>query len=66
VGNDNLSLLRGGLHSHQNHRGKQERVSQGPSGFKYFNPEEAWKFQAYDVPLHPGAAKYYRDKGMIK
>lgn len=36
------------------------------SGFKDFNPEEAWKFQAYGIPLHPGAAKYYRDKGMIK
>lgn len=36
------------------------------AGFKVFKPEEAWKFQAYDVPLHPGAAKYYCDKGMIK
>jgi len=36
------------------------------AGFKDFNPEDAWKFEAFGVPLHPGAAKYYRDKGMMK
>jgi len=36
------------------------------AGFKDFHPENAWKFSAYDVALHAGAAKYYRDKGMMK
>ncbi len=38
----------------------------GHAGLKDFRPEEAWKFDAYGVPLHPGAAKYYREKGMMK
>lgn len=44
---------------------KKEMVT-AYAGFKDFNPEEAWRFQAFNVPLHPGAAKYYRDKGMMK
>ena len=38
----------------------------GHAGFKDFNPEEAWKIQAYGLSLHPGADKYYREKGMMK
>jgi hypothetical protein len=36
------------------------------SGFKDFLPEEAWRFDQYAIPLHPGAEKYYREKGMMK
>ncbi len=36
------------------------------AGFKYFIPEEAWKLGNYGIPLHPGAGKYYRDKGMMR
>lgn len=36
------------------------------AGFRDFNPEEAWKLAKYGIPLHPGAEKYYRDKGMMK
>jgi TRAP transporter TAXI family solute receptor len=38
----------------------------GHSGLKDFMPEDAWKVSAYGILLHPGAEKYYRDKGMIK
>ncbi len=41
----------------------KEKLVKSHAGFKDFNPGEAWKL---DVPLHPGAAKYYREKGMIK
>lgn len=44
----------------------KEKLVKAHAGFKNFHPEDAWKFEAYDVPLHPGAAKYYRDKGMMK
>jgi TRAP-type uncharacterized transport system substrate-binding protein len=33
------------------------------SGFK---PEDAWKPENNSVPLHPGAAKYYRERGWLK
>jgi len=38
----------------------------GHSGLKDFIPEDAWKVSAYGISLHPGAEKYYRDKGMMK
>jgi len=38
----------------------------GHAGFKDFHPEEAWKIQAFGLSLHPGADKYYREKGMMK
>jgi TRAP transporter TAXI family solute receptor len=41
----------------------KDKLVKSHAGFKYFQPADAWKM---DVPLHPGAAKYYRDKGMIK
>ncbi len=36
------------------------------AGFKNFLPEESWKFENFGIPLHPGAAKYFREKGMMK
>ena len=41
----------------------KDKLVKSRARFKDFRPEDAWKM---DVPLHPGAAKYYRDKGMIK
>ena len=31
-----------------------------------FKPEEAWKPENNAIPLHPGAIKYYRERGWIK
>lgn len=31
-----------------------------------FNPEEAWKPEKLGIPLHPGAEKYYKEKGWLK
>jgi uncharacterized protein len=36
------------------------------AGFKDFLPEESWKLPQFGIPLHPGAEKYYRQKGMMK
>jgi TRAP transporter TAXI family solute receptor len=31
-----------------------------------FKPEDAWKPENNAIPLHPGAVKYYRERGWIK
>ncbi len=31
-----------------------------------FAPEEAWKPENVGIPLHPGAARYYKEKGWMK
>lgn len=31
-----------------------------------FKPEEAWKPENNAIPLHPGAVKYYRERGWLK
>jgi hypothetical protein len=39
----------------------------GHAALKDFIVEDAWKFQSsYGTALHPGAEKYYREKGMLK
>jgi TRAP transporter TAXI family solute receptor len=35
-------------------------------GLSRFEPSEAWKPEVLALPLHPGAAKYYREKGWMK
>jgi len=35
-------------------------------GLSKFDPSEAWKPELVGLPLHPGAAKYYREKGWMK
>lgn len=44
----------------------KEKLVKAHAGFKDFNPEDAWKLDRYGIPLHPGAERYYRDKGMMK
>lgn len=34
--------------------------------FGGFKPEEAWKPENTAIPLHPGAAKYYQERGWLK
>jgi len=41
-------------------------LGKGHAGLKDFSPEEAWKFEQFEIPLHPGAKKYYQEKGFIK
>lgn len=41
-----------------------EKVRKIAPSYKDFNPAEAWK--NLGAPLHPGAEKYYREKGYIK
>ena len=34
--------------------------------FPDFVPEDAWKPDNNAIPLHPGAERYYRERGWIK
>jgi TRAP transporter TAXI family solute receptor len=45
--------------------GKEELASQIAS-LSYFDPATAWTSSQAGVELHPGAEKYYREKGYIK
>ena len=44
----------------------KEALKKAHAGFKNFMPEDAWKLENFGIPLHRGAEKYYRDKGMMK
>ena len=44
---------------------KEEMVEANPS-IAPFVPAEAWKPENTGIPLHPGAARYYREKGWMK
>lgn len=41
-------------------------LEQGHKALKYFNPEKAWSPENVGMPLHPGAARYYKEKGWLK
>jgi hypothetical protein len=44
--------------------GKEELVKAHAS-IKPFDPPTAWKPEKTGVPLHPGAMKYFKDKGWM-
>jgi hypothetical protein len=33
---------------------------------KAFNPQVGWKPENLGLPLHPGAEKYFKEKGWLK
>jgi TRAP transporter TAXI family solute receptor len=44
----------------------QQQLVKAHAGFKDFVPADAWKMVKIGIPLHSGAEKYYREKGMIR
>lgn len=44
----------------------REALGQGHAGLKFFNPQVAWKPENLGLPLHPGAERYYKEKGWMK
>ena len=44
----------------------QQQLVKAHAGLKNFIPEDAWKMIKIGIPLHSGAEKYYREKGMMK
>jgi TRAP transporter TAXI family solute receptor len=45
--------------------GKPELIKLFPS-LKHFDPAQAWKPEKIGMPLHPGAIRYYKEKGWMK
>jgi uncharacterized protein len=44
----------------------QPFLSKGHAGLKPFNPQKGWRPENLGMPLHPGAEKYYKEKGWMK
>ena len=44
----------------------KEKLVQTHKAFGDFKPEDAWKPENLGIPLHPGAQKYYRERGWLK
>ncbi len=44
----------------------QPLLSKGHAGLRPFNPQKAWRPENLGLPLHPGAEKYYKEKGWMK
>ncbi|MGE3246775.1 MAG: TAXI family TRAP transporter solute-binding subunit [Beijerinckiaceae bacterium] len=42
------------------------KLGDAHAAWKRFNPENAWKPESTGLPLHPGAAKYYKERGWLK
>jgi len=43
-----------------------EQLVAATKALKDFKPEEAWQPANINLPLHPGAARYYRERGWLK
>jgi TRAP transporter TAXI family solute receptor len=43
-----------------------EQLVAATKALKDFKPEEAWQPENVNLPLHPGAARYYRERGWLK
>jgi len=44
----------------------KDALVRGHAGFVAFEPTEAWKPEKVGIPLHPGAERYYREKGWLR
>ena len=44
----------------------KEALVRGHAGLMEFEPSAAWKAENVGLPLHPGAERYYREKGWMK
>lgn len=44
----------------------KEALVRGHAGLVAFEPQVAWKREKVGIPLHPGAERYYREKGWLK
>ncbi len=44
----------------------QKAMASAHKAWANFKPEEAWKPEKVGIPLHPGAEKYYKERGWIK
>jgi uncharacterized protein len=40
-------------------------MAKSHAAWSFFIPENAWKPENIGIPLHDGAAKYYRERGWM-
>lgn len=43
-----------------------KKLGEAHAAWKRFKPENAWKMANTGIALHPGAAKYYKERGWLK
>jgi TRAP transporter TAXI family solute receptor len=43
-----------------------KKMARGHASFKTFSCQKAWTEAALGAPIHPGAARYYKEKGYMK
>lgn len=43
-----------------------KKMGEAHAAWKRFKPENAWKTASTGIALHPGAAKYYKERGWMK
>jgi TRAP transporter TAXI family solute receptor len=44
----------------------KDALVRGHAGLSAFDPQTAWRPEKVGIPLHPGAARAYREKGWMK
>lgn len=44
----------------------KDAMAQAHKAWAHFNPENAWKPENTGIPLHPGAERYYKERGWMK
>jgi TRAP-type uncharacterized transport system substrate-binding protein len=44
----------------------KDELVKAHKAFSDFVPEDAWKPENNAIPLHPGAERYYKERGWIK
>jgi uncharacterized protein len=44
----------------------KDELLKAHQAFGDFVPEDAWKPENNGIPLHPGAERYYRERGWLK
>lgn len=45
---------------------ERETLAKAHKAWANFKPEDAWRPELAGIPLHPGAARYYRERGWMK
>ena len=45
---------------------QREALAASDSAFHDYDPRSEWSVKRAGVPLHPGAAKFFRDRGWLK
>lgn len=42
-----------------------DKLKKAHAGLAAFDPKKAWKREINGIPIHPGAARYYKEAGLM-